>query len=259
MRKTANYKDAKAQSFVFCLFASLCLGGFPSSAASPASPLDQARSLYDAGRYAQAADAFGRLAAAAPRDAALRYDLGNALFKAGRLGPAVASYERAFALDPRDRDIRFNLDFALRRAGEDFVPPGMPPLLFRLFTALSEREAAGLHWISAWLTLWLAAALLLWPGRRERLRPWLAVFAVSWALLGLWWLGLRAAFPPDLAVVTAPRAEVRHGPGPNFGAAFTAPEGRLVRVLNAAGEWLEVGVLKEGARGWVEASAVEKL
>lgn len=231
------------------------------AAPAPSAPADDARALYDAGRYDDAAAAFARRAAAAPRDAAAQYALGDALFKAGKLGPAIASFERAFALDPRDSDARFNLAFALRRAGEDFAPPGVPPALFWIFTALSERELAGLHWLAAWAALLLAAFLGASRDERRRaaLSPWAAGAAAAWLVFGAWWAGLRAVLPPERAVVVAPNAELRHGPGENFGAAFTVPEGRRVRVLGSSGAWLEIGVMKEGARGWIQASSVERL
>jgi tetratricopeptide (TPR) repeat protein len=244
---------------VLLLAAALSASGSAAAPAAPADPAADARKLYDAGRYDEAAAAFETLAAAAPRDAARQYDLGGALFKAGRLGRATASYERAFALDPRDSNIRFNLAYALRRAGEDFTPPGAPPALFWAFTALSERELAGLHWLAAWAALLLASAGLLSRARRETLSAGTAAAAAAWLFFGLWWGALRLVLPPDRGVIVAPHAELRHGPGPNFGVAFTAPEGRRVRVLGASGAWLEVGVLKEGARGWIEASAVERL
>jgi tetratricopeptide (TPR) repeat protein len=231
----------------------------PALAAAPPDSVPAARALYDAGRYAEAAAAFETLAAASPRDAARQYDLGAASFKAGRLGRAIASFERAFALDPRDSDVRFNLAYALRRAGEDFVPSGTPAAMFWIFTALSERELAGLHWLAAWTALLLAAVCLLSRARREALGPWAAWAAAAWLFFGLWWACLRSVLPPNRGVITSSHAELRHGPGANFGVAFTIPEGRRVRVLSASGAWLEVGVLKEGARGWIEAAAVERL
>jgi tetratricopeptide (TPR) repeat protein len=228
-------------------------------AAAPATPAEEARRLYDSGRYAEAVEAYRRLVDASPRSAALRYDLGDALYKAGQTGRATASFERAFALDPRDRDVRHNLQYVLKRAGEDLVPPGTPPALFRAFTELSERELAGLQWLAAWAALLLAAAFLLAGPRRRALAPWAAGAGGAWLVFALWWAGLRSILPPDRGVIVAARAEVRHGPGESFGVAFTVPEGRRVRVLGADGGWLEVGVRKEGARGWIPAADVERL
>lgn len=234
-------------------------------AAALAAPLsaatyEDAKAAYDAGRYDQASDAFSSLAAARPSDAALRYDLGNALLKAGKLGRASASYQRAFDLDPRDGDGRHNLDFVLRRSGEELTPPGIPAPAFAAFTALSARELAGLHWLAAWAALILGGFSLLGdPRRRELLRGWLIGSAAAWLLFGLWWAGLRAVLPAGRGVIVAGRAELRNGPGEKFTVGYTAPEGRRVRVLSESGEWLEVGLLKEGVKGWTLASSVEKL
>lgn len=223
----------------------------PGSAATP----EEAKAHYDAGRWEQAAAAFAALAESDPGEPAWHYGRGGALLKGGRLGAAVAAYERAFALAPRDRDVRENLDFALRRAGEELAPSGVPPLAFALFTLLSERELAGLHWLAFWAALLLAAAAVL----RLIPRGWAAGAAGLWLALGLWWAGLRAALPPGRAVVVASRAELRNGPGQGFGVGATVPEGRRVRLLSEREEWLEVGTLKEGERGWVKAESLERL
>lgn len=238
---------------LFLLAAALAL---PARAASYA----DAKAAYDGGSYDQAATAFAALAAESPNDAALRYDLGNALLKSGKLGRASASYQRAFDLDPRDGDGRHNLDFVLKRAGEELAPPGIPGPAFAAFTALSARELAGLHWLAAWTALILGGlALLGGPERRARLQDWLLGAGAAWLLFGLWWAGLSAVLPSGRGVITAGRAELRNGPGEKFTVGYTAPEGRRVRVLSESGEWLEVGLLKEGVKGWTLASSVEKL
>jgi len=228
----------------------------PAAAAS----YDDAKAAYDAGSYDRAAAAFEALVAEQPRDAALRYDLGNALLKSGKLGRASASYQRAFDLDPRGSDARHNLDFVLKRAGEELAPPGIPGPAFAAFTALSSRELAGLHWLAAWTALLLAGLYALGTeARRDALRDWLLAAAGAWLFFGLWWAGLRAVLPPGRGVIVAARAELRNGPGEKFTVGYTAPEGRRVRVLSESGEWLEVGLLKEGVKGWTLATSVERL
>ncbi len=228
--------------------------------AAHAGPYEDAKAAYDGGEHARAAAAFAALVDAAPGDAALRYDLGNALFKSGRLGPAIASFQRAFELDPRDADARHNLEFALRKAGEELVAPGVPAPAFVAFTALSARELSGLHWLAAWAFMILGGLSALGDSaRRERLRGALLASAAAWAFFGSWWAGLRAVLPPGRAVIVAARAELRNGPGERFTVGYTAPEGRRVRILSENGSWLEVGLLKEGVKGWTPASSVERL
>lgn len=221
---------------------------------------DDAKKAYDAADYDRAVTAFNELIARSPNDSALRYGLGNALLKAGKLGRASASYQRAFDLDPRDSDGRHNLDFALDRAGEELAPPGIPAPAFAAFTALSARELSGLHWLAAWATLILAGLFL--PGaapRRESLRGWLIGASAAWLTFGLWWAGLRAVLPSGRGVIIVARAELRNGPGEKFTVGYTAPEGRRVRIFSESGPWLEVGLLKEGVKGWTAVTSVEKL
>ncbi len=107
----------------------------------------------------------------------------------------------------------------------------------------------------------LLAGLFLLGGesRRELLRGWLYGAAAAWLLFGGWWMGLRAVLPPGRGVITTARAELRNGPGEKFTVGYTAPEGRRVRILAESGEWLEVGLLKEGVKGWTLATSVERL
>jgi tetratricopeptide (TPR) repeat protein len=219
----------------------------------------QAKQKFDSGDYTGAAAGFSEALKASPDDAALHYDLGNALFRAGKLGPAIASYQRAFDLWPRGGDIRFNLGFALRRAGEELVPPGVPPVMFTLFYWLSARELAGLHWLFCWLALLTATAWLLRQELRERLFTPALALACLWAVFGGWW-GLRAWLEPnERGVIVRATGEVRSGPGENFPVTVTAPEGRRVEILSEQGAWLEIGILKEGAKGWIAADSVEKI
>ena len=242
------------------LFLTFCaaLGG--SAAAAPSAK--DANQLYQQGQYAAAADAYRELLKASPDNPFLHYDLGNAVYKEaalGSLGRAISEYWRAYRLLPRNSDIRYNLDFALRKTGETLVPAGIPEALHYAFNFLSDDEISGLQWLGCWLTLLLAAAYLLSAPLRPRLRPWLAGAAIFWAAGGGWWMLRLSAGVSNPGVILQANAEARSGPGTNFPVSFNAPEGRRVAVLSERGDWLEIGMLKEGVKGWVAAKAVERL
>ncbi len=229
------------------------------AAAQPASWL-AAQKLYDAGNFEGAADAYRSLLAADHRSAALHYDLADCLYRQGKLGPAVAGFLRAYDAAPRDADITYNLGLSLQKAGESLIPDGMPPLIFDLFHCLSRRELSGLFWVFWWAALILLGlhVLLARRGFGALLKPGLACLLPA-ALLGLWWLGRVEAAPRDPGVIVQADAQIRSGPGGNFSVGFTAPEGRRVTILDHKDGWIEVGVLKEGAEGWLPSDAVERL
>lgn len=232
----------------------LCAAGW-----AHAQGAEEAKRHYDAGDHSASAAVYQKLVEQPPRSPDLLYNLGNAFFKAGQTGRAIAAYQESFDLRPRDRDTRENLDFALRQAGEQLVPADVPPLLFHLFHSMSEPEAAGLHWIFCWTALILGGLCLHGQRLRAALRPWAGLAMVLWLMTGGWWLALRGWQPHQRGVIVSRAAEVRSGPGEGFSVNFTTPEGRRVEILADNGAWLEIGVVKEGARGWIAASAVQRL
>ncbi|HAM35629.1 MAG TPA: hypothetical protein DEB40_03600 [Elusimicrobia bacterium] len=226
---------------------------------SAGSPWSEGQRLYDLGDFQGAVEFYRKAVANDPRNAAWHYDLGNALFKAGQTGRAIASYQRAFDRAPRDPDIRQNLDFALRRAGEELIAAGVPPLLFAAFHLFSERELAGLQWLACWLTLSLAGLCLWKQSLRTDLVPWAAAAGLLWFVSAGWWLTLRGLTPPRRGVIATSSAEIRSGPGDNFNVSFTAPEGRRVQIISENGEWAEIGVIKEGVKGWIPTASLEEI
>ena len=114
--------------FIVALIAVAMLGLFVANQAlllakSPETAGDAmsiANQLYEAGQYAQAAQAYQQLVNQGYGDGALFYNLGNAHFKQGDYGRAILNYRRAQQLAPRDPDIETNL--ALARA-QVYRPP----------------------------------------------------------------------------------------------------------------------------------------
>lgn len=238
----------------------ILLAAAPAFGAPSPEKLEEANKLYEASRFPEAADAYRALLAGSPHNAALHYNLGNAYFRQsapGTLGKAIASYLRAFRLDPRDGDIRANLDFALRRSGEELAPAGMPPAIFLVYNILAARELAAVFWLAFWAACLSGSAAFLLPRARGKLKPAALSTAAVAVLFGSWWaLRLSSGFRAP-AVVVLQDAEVRSGPGENFPVSFKVPEGRRVERLDAKGPWAEIGVPREGLKGWILKSAVE--
>jgi tetratricopeptide (TPR) repeat protein len=220
-----------------------------------AAQLERGNQLYEAGDFVAAAEAYK----ASPRvdSATVRYNLGNTYYRIqqpGALARSIAAYWRAYDIQPRDSDIRHNFEFALSRSGEELVPSGTPRALFNLYRLLSRDELVAITMLGMWITLVLGAILLLRESLQERLKPLLIASLSVLLLFGAWW-GLRSATGmKNPAVVLVQDAEVRSGPGTTFPVSFKVPEGRRVERLSIKGPWVEIGVLKEGLKGWIASS-----
>jgi len=235
-----------------------------------ADDFQSANALYEKGEFTQALPLYEKLVAANPKEAAYHYNLGNAFLKTGRVGRGVASYLRAFRLSPRDNDIRYNLTFTLARAGDELIPPGIPYSVFLLAYSLSGEELSGLFWLSFWSFCVLSGLYLLsspsapsprsrGEGRGEGLSSAAVIALCFFAFFGTWrWM--RATIEPaETAVTIRSDAELRNGPGTNFSVGYTLPEGRRLAVLGRKGDWYEVAAPKEGVKGWIETTSVEKI
>lgn len=236
--------------------------------AAPAAAYDRGElaefnDLYKNGRYEEALEGYGKVTAQEPANPWAHYNAGNALFRLNRLGPAVLEYSKAFKLDPRSSDIRANLDFALRQTGQSLVPEGVPGVFHYLYYLLSEAELKTAAIILFWLACLAGAAGFLMDGSRSgRAAGSSSMAAALLLLLTLAWLGARQTSPfVDGAVVTkAGGARMLSGPGENFKTYASAPEGRLVKVLDAADDnYYEIGLPKEGIKGWALKTEIERL
>lgn len=225
--------------------------------------LSQFNDLYRSGEFADALDGYREIIRKEPANQWGWFNAGNALYRLNRPGPAVYHYARAFALDPRDADIRANLDFALRQTGQTLVPEGAPASLHYLYYVISEAELKALALLLFWLACLAGAGAFLLDG--DRRAPYAARAAAGAGLLlvlALAWLGARQSSPFSSAgvVTRAGGTRMLSGPGENFKTYASAPEGRLVRILNASDEaYYEIGLPREGIKGWALKTDIDRL
>lgn len=219
--------------------------------------------LYRAGQYEDALDGYRQVIAKEPANQWGWYNAGNALFRLNRMGPAVYHYARAFTLDPRDGDIRANLDFALRQTGQGLVPEGAPAALHYVYYMVSEQELKALAALLFWLACLAWAAYFLMDGSKWSLAAGRGAAAAALLLvLSLAWLGARqtGVYSSAGVVVKAGGTRMLSGPGENFKTYASAPEGRIVKILDTGDEaYYEIGLQKEGIKGWALKTDVEKL
>ncbi|OGR62029.1 MAG: hypothetical protein A2X30_01200 [Elusimicrobia bacterium GWB2_63_16] len=219
--------------------------------------------LYRAGQYEEALEGYRQLIAKEPSNQWGWYNAANALFRLNRMGPAIYHYSRAFTLDPRSQDIRGNLDFALRHTGQRLVPEGAPAALHYFYYIVSERELKALSLLLFWLgcLAWAAGFLLdgnKWSGPACRT----AAAAGLLLLCSLAWLGARqtSAFSSAGVVTKAGGTRMLSGPGDNFKTYASAPEGRIVKILDTDDEaYYEIGLPKEGIKGWALKTDIDKI
>lgn len=235
----------------YILALSLPLLAFFASAAD----MQNAEELYREGKYAAALAEYEDLLKTYPNDPYLYYNIGNSYFKMGGKGLAAANYYRAFKLAPRDKDIRHNLSLALSAGGERLVPSGVPETMHKAFFWLRTDELKGVTFLALWLFCTLGSV---WLVKRRFARAALAALVVLVVLGG--WYTLRVRIDAQqLAVVAAPVAELRSGPGANFPASASIAQGHLLILEDAKDNWYEVVVKSQGLKGWAEADALEKI
>lgn len=217
--------------------------------------LPQAEEFYRQGRFADALTQYEQALKDYPNDPFVYYNIGNCYFKMGSSGLAAANYYRAFKLNPRDADIRHNLELALAAGGEQLVDDDVPPALHKLFFYLSYPELQGLVFGLFWVWGLLACV---WMFKRKG-GAVLVVLSVALGVSGLWLYARYSLENRTLAVVAAPVAEVRSGPGSNFPANANVSQGHLLTVKDKKDNWYQVVVNSQGIQGWLEAASLEKI
>lgn len=215
----------------------------------------QAEDLYRQGKFSAALGAYETVLKNYPNDPFVYYNIGNCYFKIGSRGLAVANYYRAFRLLPRDKDIRHNLALTLEESGEKLVPTGVPTVLHEAFFYLSYAQLKGL----TYGLFWLACACVVISLLRRKNSRWTFIACALCVVCAGWWYARSRLERENLAVIAAPVAEIRSGPGTNFPASANVAQGHLITITDAKDAWYEGVVSSQGLKGWIEKDAVEKI
>ena len=234
------------------------------AAAYDSGELAEFNDQYRTGQYEEALEGYKLIIAKEPSNQWAWYNAGNALFRLNRTGPAVYNYAKSFMLDPRSQDIRANLDFALRQTGQSLVPEGAPSALHYLYYLFSELELKAFAVLLFWFACLAGAGCFLLDGGRRTgyYSGRVALTAAGLLVFTVIWLGARESSPYSSAgvVIKAGGTRMLIGPGDKFKTYASAPEGRLVKILDTGDEaYYEIGLQREGIKGWALKTDIEKL
>jgi len=216
----------------------------------------QAAQAFDQGRYADAAQLYGRIAESGADGAEVRYNLGNCHLKLGDMGRAILDYRRALSLDPALEPAQKNLALA-RSLLPARVAPWQPS---PWEAAIARVPAVALQWLTLGLALLanlgLALVILLAPGRLRRAAAGLLVGgALCAGLAGFALVYGRTVLPSHRPAVILQSAPVYSDPEARGAPMATLPAGSEVILAARAGD--RALVLWGEGRGWTAASAVE--
>jgi len=214
---------------------------------------DKANTLYEAGKYAEAKQAYEQLVKSGPWSANLFYDLGNTEWKLGNGGEAAADYERALALEPSHPQARANLEFVREQTG---ARTATPEWWERALQALEATPATMLLSVSGWVALFCVAVMLLRPARRTGPVVTLTICLLAGGYAGgCLWEGTAQA---TKAVVIAKVTQAREAPADVAPVADVLPAGSEVLAPEERGPWTYC-TLPDGTRAWVPTADIERV
>jgi tetratricopeptide (TPR) repeat protein len=241
-----------ARGFLTAL-AALILGAQLIAAEAPASAFDAANTLYGQGRFAEAAEAYGKIIESGEVSPVLYFNLGNAFYKSGQMGRAIASYRRAERLAPRDPELRVNLQFVRNQVQGPTLAPGRWQ---RWLSTLTLNEWTALAMAALWLWLGLLIVVQWRPQWKPALRNQLLVTGVAAGLLaGCLAAAYQAGRCTRVAVVTVPGAVVRNSPLDESPEAFGLKDGAEMAVLDRKDNWLQIAA-GQNRSGWIRLDQV---
>ena len=215
-----------------------------------------AQDLFNEGNYLGAVAEYQKAIDSGDNSSYNYYNLANSYFKAGDLDKALVNYYRAFRLNPRDKDIVNNLSFTLKKTGQTLIPESMPKSVFLAYNYFSLSEIKGLAFISLWLVAISFTFLVSFKYRPFMLKVLITCLCLLVFFAGYYFLRAKQDLQ-ELAVVVAPRAELRSGPSENFPVALNVPRAQLLKVSDKKGDWFEVSTEADSTLTWVQKKYIE--
>ena len=196
--------------------------------------------------------------------AELYYNLANSYYKANEIGHAILNYERALRIDPGLDDASYNLQIAESKIVDNVNTS--PTFFVRKWTNSLIKSYTTNQWavISVVCFILMLALFFLFAFSRIRTRRKYSFFAsVLFGILCVVALSFSGIRKDQIknhheAVIMMGAVAVKSSPDQSGTDLFQLHEGTLVKVKSVLGNWTEI-TLENGAVGWVEETAIERI
>jgi tetratricopeptide (TPR) repeat protein len=255
----------------------LLLPGFARAFDESSRAWKDAETLYKAGDFTRAGEAFRKIAEDEKAlSAALCHNIANCEYKLDNKAAASIWYRRALALDPFHPEARQNLRFLHTTTGylvfqrwiwgfDDKHAGGADDGILYRYTLLLSSLLKKTQWQALRTgALWLLAVLIVWlvwltprAGRRWPLVTGLCLAAalLCTSLTALLGKSLNKTPASQLLISTAKDAALRSAPAEAAGSVISLPPGSELLPLRTEGNWTycqaPAGGGPDGPRGWI--------
>lgn len=220
----------------------------------------KANGYYSSRQYDSALFYFEKVAALAPGDAVVYYNLGNTYYRLNQIGPAVLNYERALKLRPSYKEAEDNLLVAQSR-----IPNRIAGMQNIFFVRWWQNITAGSN-----ATVWAVLSLVLFMGliglllarrfgKANNVPSQVAPFVSVLWLLVLFISVVSAANKQNSAAGVVMQNDAPLLTEPEKGKIQSLiPEGTTVKWEAEIGSWVEVK-LPDGREGYIRKEDISKI
>lgn len=224
----------------------------------------EANTLYNKGKYAEAIDKYETVLEAGKHSAPLYFNLANANYKLNNIAPSIYYYEKALQLAPNDKDIKNNIAFARNMTIDsiDTIPEaGFSKLLKSLANTFSFDNWAKIAVILVFsFVILFLGYYFAFSSLRKRL-----TFIGSLLVLSLVCVSLLFAFHKynldkrdNPAIIFAQESKVKSEPNLRSEESFRLHEGTKIQVQDTVGNWRKIK-LSDGKTGWIASEDIKLL
>lgn len=217
---------------------------------------------YEAGEFAEAAQAYEKVLMADGATSSLYYNLGCSYFNLKQYGNAILNFEKAKQLDPRDPDIQHNLEFSRLFLKDRFDLPEPMPLVawvtaMRYKLSLSEIRLLELTSFVIFVLSFGAFRLLRNKSIGGTILVIVFISGISFLMMAGWLWDRALLAEEEHIVLLVKEANISSAPIPGSSTLFVIHEGTSAKILDATDTWYEIR-LPDGKTGWIKHEAVGK-